>query len=103
MSGKEAASSNNSTAILSQRNLVCADSVSIASGPDINVAVSTIVSANDVSLSAAHNVSITTTQDTRRSPGTHREIWRCTRPLASRSRGIRVGRIAPDCTLRAAR
>ncbi|WP_213308749.1 beta strand repeat-containing protein [Paraburkholderia sacchari] len=73
VSGKEVASSNDSTAILSQGSLISADSVSITGGHDINVAGSTIVGTNDVSLSAVHDVNITTTQDTMQSSGTHQE------------------------------
>ncbi|MGF6604529.1 filamentous hemagglutinin family protein [Paraburkholderia sp. GAS448] len=51
-------------ATLSQGSLISADGVTIAGGRDINVAGSTIVGTNDVALSAARNVTITTSQDT---------------------------------------
>ncbi|WMY10016.1 hemagglutinin repeat-containing protein [Paraburkholderia phenoliruptrix] len=63
-SRSEVASSSSTTATLSQGSTVSADAVTIASGRDIKVAGSTIVGTNDVSLSAAHDVMITTTQDT---------------------------------------
>ncbi|WP_240763511.1 hemagglutinin repeat-containing protein, partial [Paraburkholderia silviterrae] len=73
VSGKEVASSRDSTTTLNQGSLVSADAVQIASGKDINVAGSTIVGTNDVALVAAHDVNITTTQDTMRSSGTYQE------------------------------
>ncbi|AFT85935.1 filamentous hemagglutinin family outer membrane protein [Paraburkholderia phenoliruptrix BR3459a] len=63
-SRSEVASSSRTTTTLSQGSTVSADAVTIASGRDIKVAGSTIVGTNDVSLSAAHDVMITTTQDT---------------------------------------
>ncbi|MFM0492080.1 hemagglutinin repeat-containing protein, partial [Paraburkholderia graminis] len=45
----------------------------IASGNDINVKGSTIVGTNDVALSAAHDVNITTTQDTMQSSRSYQE------------------------------
>ncbi|MGY6161647.1 hemagglutinin repeat-containing protein [Paraburkholderia strydomiana] len=63
-SRSEVASSSSTTTTLSQGSTVSADAVTIASGKDIKVAGSTIVGTNDVSLSAAHDVIITTTQDT---------------------------------------
>ncbi|NVH74002.1 filamentous hemagglutinin N-terminal domain-containing protein [Paraburkholderia sp. JPY432] len=73
VSGKEVASSSHTTATLSQGSLVSADAVTIASGNDINVKGSTIVGTNDVALSAAHDVNITTTQDTMQSSSTYQE------------------------------
>ncbi|MFC6311225.1 hemagglutinin repeat-containing protein [Paraburkholderia dipogonis] len=73
VSGKEVASSSNSTTTLSQGSMVSADGVTIASGKDINVAGSTIVGTNDVSLNAAHDVTITTTQDTQTTSSYYRE------------------------------
>ncbi|WP_143756975.1 hemagglutinin repeat-containing protein, partial [Caballeronia glebae] len=73
VSGKEVASSSNTSATLSQGSLISADAVTLASGKDINVTGSTIVGTNDVSLSAAHDVNITTSQDTVQSSGSHQE------------------------------
>ncbi|WP_250527496.1 hemagglutinin repeat-containing protein, partial [Caballeronia sp. GAWG2-1] len=73
VSGKEVASSSNSTATLSQGSMISADAVTITSGKDINVQGSTIVGTNDVSLNATHDVNITTTQDTMQSSGSHQE------------------------------
>ncbi|WP_321944496.1 hemagglutinin repeat-containing protein, partial [Paraburkholderia tropica] len=73
VSGKEVASSGNTTATISQGSMVSADAVSIASGNDINVKGSTIVGTNDVALSAAHDVNITTTQDSTQSSSSYQE------------------------------
>ncbi|MGF6975214.1 filamentous hemagglutinin [Paraburkholderia sp. JPY465] len=73
VSGKEVASSSNTTATLSQGSLVSADAVTIASGNDINVKGSTIVGTNDVAFSAAHDVNITTTQDIMQSSSSYQE------------------------------
>ncbi|WP_433704704.1 hemagglutinin repeat-containing protein [Paraburkholderia sacchari] len=73
VSGKQVASSSNSTATLSQGSMVSADAVQIASGKDINVAGSTIVGTNDVALNAAHDVNITTSQDTMQSSSSYQE------------------------------
>ncbi|MBB3257759.1 filamentous hemagglutinin [Paraburkholderia bannensis] len=73
VSGKEVASSSNSTATLAQGSMVSADGVAISSGNDINVKGSTIVGTNDVALSAAHDVNITTTQDTMQSSSSYQE------------------------------
>ncbi len=73
VSGKEVASSSNSTATLAQGSMVSADGVAISSGKDINVAGSTIVGTNDVALNAAHDVNITTTQDTTQSSSSYQE------------------------------
>ncbi|MFM2464003.1 hemagglutinin repeat-containing protein [Paraburkholderia sp. RL17-368-BIF-A] len=73
VSGKQVSSSSNSTTTLSQDSTVSADAVTIASGNDINVKGSTIVGTNDVALSAAHDVNITTTQDTQTTSSSYRE------------------------------
>ncbi|MBN3804325.1 filamentous hemagglutinin N-terminal domain-containing protein [Paraburkholderia sp. Ac-20336] len=71
VSGEEVASSSNTTATLSQGSLVSADAVTIVSGNDINVKGSTIVGTNDVALNAAHDVNITTSQDTMQSSSSY--------------------------------
>ncbi|CAE6958473.1 hemagglutinin repeat-containing protein [Paraburkholderia domus] len=73
VSGKEVSSSSDTTATLSQGSMVSADAVTIASGNDLNVKGSTIVGTNDVALSAAHDVNITTTQDTMQSSRSYQE------------------------------
>ncbi|WP_345810947.1 hemagglutinin repeat-containing protein [Paraburkholderia sp. PREW-6R] len=73
VSGKEVASSSNTSATLSQGSVVSADAVTIASGNDINVKGSTIVGTNDVALNAAHDVTITTTQDAMQSSSSYQE------------------------------
>ncbi|MGF6368103.1 filamentous hemagglutinin [Paraburkholderia sp. RAU6.4a] len=73
VSGKEVASSRDTTTTQSLGSTISADGVSISSGHDINVAGSTIVGSNDVALSAAHDVTITTTQDTMQSSGSYQE------------------------------
>ncbi|WP_250528597.1 hemagglutinin repeat-containing protein, partial [Caballeronia sp. GAWG2-1] len=73
VSGKEVASSSNSTAILSQGSMISADAVTITSGKDINVRGSTIVGTNDVSLNATHDVNITTTENTVHSSSSYEE------------------------------
>ncbi|MCP3706217.1 hemagglutinin repeat-containing protein [Paraburkholderia sp. CNPSo 3274] len=73
VSGKEVASSRNTTVTLSQGSTISADSVSISVGHDINVNGSTVVGTNDVALAAAHDVNIGTTQDTMQSSGSYAE------------------------------
>ncbi len=73
VSGKEVSSSHDTTTTLSQGSMVSADAVTIASGKDINVAGSTIVGTNDVALSAAHDVNISTSQDTMQSSSSYQE------------------------------
>jgi filamentous hemagglutinin len=73
VSGKQVASSNSASATISQGSMVSADAVTIASGNDINVKGSTIVGTNDVALSAAHDVNITTSQDTMQSSSSYQE------------------------------
>ncbi|MBB5442945.1 filamentous hemagglutinin [Paraburkholderia sp. WSM4177] len=72
-SSKQVASSRDTTTTQSLGSTISADGVSISSGHDINVAGSTIVGSNDVALSAAHDVTITTTQDTMQSSGSYQE------------------------------
>ncbi|WP_375541702.1 hemagglutinin repeat-containing protein [Paraburkholderia sp. CNPSo 3281] len=73
VSGKEVASSRNTTVTLSQGSTISADSVSISGGHDINVNGSTIVGTNDVALAAAHDVNIGTSRDTMQSSGSYAE------------------------------
>ncbi|APA89826.2 hemagglutinin repeat-containing protein (plasmid) [Paraburkholderia sprentiae WSM5005] len=73
VSGKEVSSSRDTTTTLSQGSMISADAVSISGGKDINVAGSTIVGTNDVSLAAVHDVNITTTQDTSQSSSFYEE------------------------------
>ncbi|MDR5762501.1 hemagglutinin repeat-containing protein [Caballeronia sp. LZ035] len=73
VSGKDVASSRRSTATLAQGSMVSADAVTIASGRDINVKGSTIVATNDVALSAAHDVTIGTSQDKMTSSSSRQE------------------------------
>ncbi|SDB88406.1 two-partner secretion domain-containing protein [Paraburkholderia lycopersici] len=73
VSSKAVESSRETTTTLSQGSTISADGVAISSGKDINVAGSTIVGTNDVSLSAAHDVNITTTQNTMQSSGSYQE------------------------------
>lgn len=72
VSSKEVASSRDTTTTVNQGSTVSADSVSIT-GNNINVAGSTVVGTNDVSLDAVHDVNITTTQDTMQSSGSYQE------------------------------
>ncbi|WP_241014668.1 hemagglutinin repeat-containing protein [Burkholderia sp. Ac-20379] len=64
VSGSKVASGIDQTAIYSQGSTISADGVTITSGRDVNVTGSNIVGTNDVSLSAARDVNIKTTQDT---------------------------------------
>ncbi|RQT10063.1 hemagglutinin repeat-containing protein [Burkholderia contaminans] len=64
VSGTKVASGIDQTMTLNQGSLVSADGVTIASGKDLNIQGSTVVGTNDVALSAARNVTVTTTQDT---------------------------------------
>jgi filamentous hemagglutinin len=73
VSGKEVASSRDTTVTRSQGSTISADSVSISGGHDINVNGSTVVGTNDVALAAAHDVNIGTTQDTMQSSGSYAE------------------------------
>ncbi|MBN3751326.1 filamentous hemagglutinin N-terminal domain-containing protein [Paraburkholderia sp. Tr-20389] len=73
VSGKQVSSSSDTTATLSQGSMVSADAVTISGGHDINVNGSTIVGTNDVALNAAHDVNITTTQDTMQSSSSYQE------------------------------
>ncbi|WP_085561807.1 hemagglutinin repeat-containing protein [Burkholderia pseudomallei] len=67
VSGSKVASGVDETATYSLGSTISADGVNIVSGKDINVAGSTIVGTNDVSLNAAHDVNIKTSQDTTQS------------------------------------
>ncbi|MGF6599823.1 filamentous hemagglutinin [Paraburkholderia sp. GAS448] len=69
VSGTKVASGSDQTAMLSQGSLISADGVTITSGRDINVIGSTVVGTNDVNLTAARDVTITTSQDTQSSQG----------------------------------
>ncbi|MFM0741441.1 hemagglutinin repeat-containing protein [Paraburkholderia xenovorans] len=73
MSSTSIASTRNDTSTQSIGSSVSADGVTISSGHDLNVKGSTIAGTNDVSLSATHDVNITTTQDTMESSGTYEE------------------------------
>ncbi|WP_199544201.1 hemagglutinin repeat-containing protein [Paraburkholderia kururiensis] len=64
VSGTAVASGLDQTATLSQGSTISADGVTIASGKDILVTGSNVVGTNDVTLRAAHDVKITTSQDT---------------------------------------
>nr|WP_244305948.1 hemagglutinin repeat-containing protein [Paraburkholderia lacunae] len=64
VSGSKIASSIDQTMTLSQGSTISADGVNIVSGKDINVTGSNIVGTNDVTLKAAHDVNITSSQDT---------------------------------------
>ncbi|WP_207005760.1 hemagglutinin repeat-containing protein, partial [Trinickia mobilis] len=63
-SGTKVASGIAQTMTLSQGSLVSADGVAIVSGKDLTVAGSALVGTNDVTLNAARDVKITTSQDT---------------------------------------
>ncbi|MCP3726472.1 hemagglutinin repeat-containing protein [Paraburkholderia sp. CNPSo 3272] len=73
VSSKQVASTRDTTTTQTLGSTISADGVSISSGHDINVAGSTIVGTNDVALSAAHDLTVTTTQDTMQSSGTYQE------------------------------
>ncbi|WP_169740135.1 two-partner secretion domain-containing protein [Paraburkholderia acidipaludis] len=73
VSGMQEASSRDTTITQSQGSTVSADALSISSGHDINVTGSTVVGTNNVALSAANNVNITTSQDTMQSSGSQKE------------------------------
>ncbi|WP_240159191.1 MULTISPECIES: hemagglutinin repeat-containing protein [unclassified Burkholderia] len=64
VSGSKVASGIDQTATFSQGSTISADGVKVTSGRDINVTGSNIVGTNDVSLSAARDVNIKTSQDT---------------------------------------
>ncbi|MDN7560188.1 hemagglutinin repeat-containing protein [Burkholderia orbicola] len=64
VSGVKVASGIDQTATYSQGSTISADGVTVTSGRDINVTGSNIVGTNDVSLSAARDVNIKTSQDT---------------------------------------
>ncbi|WP_321936866.1 hemagglutinin repeat-containing protein [Burkholderia cepacia] len=64
VSGVKVASGIDQTMTLNRGSLVSADGVNIISGKDVNVQGSTIVGTNDVTLTAARNVTVMTSQDT---------------------------------------
>ncbi|WP_369072988.1 hemagglutinin repeat-containing protein [Burkholderia gladioli] len=64
VSGSKVASGIDQTMTLNHGSLVSADGVNVVSGKDVNVQGSTIVGTNDVALTAARNVTVTTSQDT---------------------------------------
>lgn len=73
VSGTKIASSQDATSTVANGSLISADGVSIGSGKDINVQGSTVVGTHDVALNAAHDVNITTSQDTSQSSTTYQE------------------------------
>ena len=73
LSGKSKAGTNTTTTMRAIGSTISADAVNVTSGHDLNVQGSTIVGTNDVSLSAAHDVTITTSQDTMQSSSSHQE------------------------------
>lgn len=73
VSGTKIASSIDATNTVASGSLISADGVSISSGKDINVQGSTVVGTHDVALNAAHDVNITTSQDTSQSSTTYQE------------------------------
>ncbi len=64
VSGVKVASGIDQAATYSQGSTISADGVTVRSGRDINVTGSNVVGTNDVSLSAARDVNIKTSQDT---------------------------------------
>jgi filamentous hemagglutinin len=64
VSGSKVSSSIDQTITLNQGSMISADGVNVVSGKDINVTGSNIVGTNDVTLKAAHDVIITSSQDT---------------------------------------
>ncbi|MBH9670994.1 hemagglutinin repeat-containing protein [Burkholderia contaminans] len=64
VSGVKVASGIDQTMTLNRGSLVSADGVNIVSGKDVYVGGSTIVGTNDVTLTAARNVTVTTSLDT---------------------------------------
>ncbi|WP_208449922.1 hemagglutinin repeat-containing protein [Burkholderia sp. BCC0419] len=73
VSGTKIASSQDATSTVANGSLISADGVSIGSGKDINVQGSTVVGTHDVALNAAHDVNVTTSQDTMQSSTTYQE------------------------------
>ncbi|MCL4671128.1 hemagglutinin repeat-containing protein [Burkholderia pseudomallei] len=73
VSGTKIASSQDATSTVASGSLISADGVSIGSGKDINVQGSTVVGTHDVALNAAHDVNITTSQNTSQSSTTYQE------------------------------
>ncbi|MGU7785355.1 hemagglutinin repeat-containing protein, partial [Burkholderia sp. PU8-34] len=64
VTGSKVASGIDQSMTLNQSSLISADGVAIVSGKDLNIQGSTVVGTNDVTLNAAHNVTIATSQDT---------------------------------------
>ncbi|WP_425117376.1 hemagglutinin repeat-containing protein [Burkholderia anthina] len=73
VSGTKIASSQDATSTVANGSLISADGVSIGSGKDINVQGSTVVGTHDVALNAAHDVNVTTSQNTSQSSTTYQE------------------------------
>ncbi|HDR9587679.1 TPA: hemagglutinin repeat-containing protein [Burkholderia stabilis] len=73
VSGTKIAGSQDATSTVANGSLISADGVSIGSGKDINVQGSTVVGTHDVALNAAHDVNITTSQNTSQSSTTYQE------------------------------
>ncbi|MDR8026549.1 hemagglutinin repeat-containing protein [Burkholderia cenocepacia] len=73
VSGVKVASGIDQTSTVSRGSTVSADGVNIVSGKDISVNGSDIVGTNDVALQAAHDVRITTSQDTTQSSSYYRK------------------------------
>ncbi|WP_240687903.1 hemagglutinin repeat-containing protein [Burkholderia sp. SRS-25] len=73
VSGTKIASSQDATSTVASGSLISADGVSIGSGKDINVQGSTVVGTHDVVLNAAHDVNVTTSQNTSQSSTTYQE------------------------------
>ncbi|TKC77198.1 hypothetical protein FAZ69_32925, partial [Trinickia terrae] len=73
LSSTSKASTRDTTTTQADGSTISADAVTITSGRDLNVKGSTVVGTNDVSLSAARDVTITTTQDTMQSSGSYEE------------------------------
>ena len=63
LSGTSVASGIDQTTTVSQGSTISADGVTIASGKDLTIFGSNVVGTNDVTLKAAHDVKITTSQD----------------------------------------
>ncbi|AXF20261.1 cell surface protein [Burkholderia pyrrocinia] len=73
VSGTKIASSQDATSTIANGSLISAEGVSIGSGKDINIQGSTVVGTHDVALNAAHDVNVTTSQNTSQSSTTYQE------------------------------
>ncbi|WP_338640929.1 hemagglutinin repeat-containing protein [Burkholderia pyrrocinia] len=73
VSGTKIASSQDATSTIANGSLISADGVSIGSGKDINIQGSTVVGTHDMALNAAHDVNVTTSQNTSQSSTTYQE------------------------------